>query len=520
MTRINVFRGNEYVPCLPIFDLTATSSRWSLLTPEERDIATQTAGVHLITPLASAGLNMWECLKGLRLARTVGEWRDRSTQLERVKAVLLKDDDENTRKKYLEATRVRYILLGAAGDQGQRNAHELVESVLLFRTAGDWRPFPARPPFSVVLADHFNKTDPKALPFGPRRIEDVPITMWEFDPKDPDEAACHAVERDATVRRWDEDAELLANRNPLWTDKFRDDELRAFPDDPVCPYLTARGRVVDAKERGCALAAVAPLPGGFTRSGVEVATRHVKNLILIVRRLIHRAANAKAVTPEVANHAVCDLNQLDCLLREGWVSQELRERLHRRDNYSVGGAVRPSVHEALVEYAGHVFWAFREAINSVSPAATVERDRMRVGPWQWHEMMRALPVVKQERQELISALDDRKYQELAADLDRESALLLAQAPSTPSNGNNQNPGGRKRLTSATDPKQTAKRNVYELIRTARDEHPGWGPQALFQHFKADKQFCEQATVAGVKVAPKLFRAAIKWIDANPADHKT
>jgi hypothetical protein len=400
VTRIAVPRGNEWVTVPAPRDLTASSPRWSLLTPDEQEIAIRTAGERVLTPLVSARQVMRECLKGLRLARTVAEWRERSARLERVKAVMFKEaDDDSIRRRFLNAARIRLILLGADRGEAEQIAPELVESVVAFRTAGNWQPLQVRRPWI---------DDPTA-----------DIRDPSYDEKDQAEAE----------RLWDADTLLLVNRSTHWKDRYEDHELRAFPDDPVCPFSTARGPVIDYESRLYLSPEEREVPAGFTRPGVELATRHVKDLLAFARMLIHRATDAERMTPSEAAGTAKDLDELSVQLRSKWASEELREHLHRHrsGNYSVAGVIRPSVHETVEQLARNVWSAFRNALNSASLSGTLEFGRMMAGPWQWHEVLRAFLVLKRDQPELLSALDGQGFQQLNADLERESAQLLAAA---------------------------------------------------------------------------------------------
>lgn len=81
-------------------------------------------------------------------------------------------------------------------------------------------------------------------------------------------------------------------------------------------------------------------------------------------------------------------------------------------------------------------------------------------------------------------------------------------------------GGRTPLAHATDPKGKARRNVYELVRKAKEDNPKWGKKEMHRHFKEHKDVKNLVTEAGLSFDLKLFNAALRWIERNPAGHIT
>lgn len=81
-------------------------------------------------------------------------------------------------------------------------------------------------------------------------------------------------------------------------------------------------------------------------------------------------------------------------------------------------------------------------------------------------------------------------------------------------------GGRRRFTESKKPEEQAKRNVYELIRAAKEDQPRWGKKQLHEHFKDKKDFLQLVRQARLTYEVDLFHKALVWIKANPAGQKS
>ncbi|MDB5306905.1 MAG: hypothetical protein JWO38_1107 [Gemmataceae bacterium] len=77
--------------------------------------------------------------------------------------------------------------------------------------------------------------------------------------------------------------------------------------------------------------------------------------------------------------------------------------------------------------------------------------------------------------------------------------------------------GRRRLEEAKhlSPAMEALLNTYRIIRAAVQAHPGWGPKALMNYFRGNKEFRKRVGEAKRGFDEKLFRAALDWIKGNP-----
>lgn len=392
---VAVPRGNEWVQFAPL-PLDSTSPYWSLLTSDEQCVALETATVRPVMTLVMAEKTILECLIDLRLARSVQDWRRLFARLERVKGVFFQSfNDEAIRESFLVPLRVRFILLGAGRDEAERIAPELIDAVIRLRNAGRWSPPAARPP----LGD-----DPYA------DIREFYLDQREFD---------------AFQRQWDADATAIQSSQKGWSKPYLDDELRAFPNDPPPDlFQNARGPRIDRFTFAQPPVSTALCPTGFTREAVDHATRHVQELLFFASRLLHPHSQSDP-SSDVPLFMAKRFDQLGQRLRTNWASPELRERMVRirRTNFEVGGVVGLSVHEAVEELARQVWFAVRSAVGHAVDPGGKELDRMTFGPFQWHEMARAIPRLREVATVLISALDSVGHQRLECELRREAAEL-------------------------------------------------------------------------------------------------
>ena len=127
-------------------------------------------------------------------------------------------------------------------------------------------------------------------------------------------------------------------------------------------------------------------------------------------------------------------------------------RLASPENYAVGGIVNVTAHEALEELARRVYDAFRCAIsNTAFSNDTEERDRALYGPWHGHEVRGAAPELVEKHGELLAAFASTAFQKHIANLERESARLIAGAGNAP-----KGPSGNKEFDELTP--------LYKAIR--------------------------------------------------------
>lgn len=104
---------------------------------------------------------------------------------------------------------------------------------------------------------------------------------------------------------------------------------------------------------------------------------------------------------------------------------------------------------------------------------------------------------------------------MALPLDEFDQLRRDAAKATPADKKRVREGGRPKLGEGpkATPQDVALRNVYELIRAAKQD--GWGVKALMKHFTEDKAFRGRVRDAGEVWGSALFKNAIAWISDNP-----
>lgn len=352
--------------------------------------------------LCMAERTLLESLIDLRLVRNFNDWlvfSDRLTQVK--KAVFGERTDAAFLADSLTSCRVRLILLGATPEEARSIAKKLIDHVVGLRSAGEWVPDAARHP-RVASA----KSD---------------IRHWAND---------SAEHRARAAQCWQEDGKKLRTSRSTWSRRFLDDELRAFAEDPPPdPFCAAQKFVLNRSVMAVLQARFTESPPGFTRQAVEYATKHIKGLVYAVRHLIQLAANPLNLDFESADHVAISLDDLTRDLRSAWASPILLEAFHRTSttNYQIANVVMPTVHEALEEVARRGFFAYQNAIARVSFPDGEELDRMFHGPWHGHEVESAIGLIGQAHPELLTTFGSIELQTHLANLDRESALLLANA---------------------------------------------------------------------------------------------
>jgi hypothetical protein len=363
------------------------------LTPEDREIARQTAEDRPVMFLGMALEVVAECLSDFRRASDRAELAFLGDRLTRVVARTLDGATaDEFRARYTVPTRVRLVLLGAARVDAERLSTAAVDSILDLTREG--------PQPSPRLCRH-------------------DVTQF--------------VDRNTVTRRWDANARWLATAGTLRAELgvYLHHELRAFPlDPPPDPLLAARGpRYQPARPEARSTGPLEPL----TAAAVEKATRHAEALLawsrLVVDKATRAAGDADGTTADdLGQYAAEQWESLGEELHQSGCFDPLRDHLHliREENYVVADVVAPSAHEATRELARRVWMAFRSGVCATADG--IEAERRFHGPWQGHEIVAALAWFRREASALVHALGQVGSHALGADLKRESARLKRLVP--------------------------------------------------------------------------------------------
>ena len=185
-----------------------------------------------------------------------------------------------------------------------------------------------------------------------------------------------------------------------------------------------------------------PDTSAVTASEVQAATKYAKHVLyLAASAALESTRTSEALTfgdPAIrfAEWAAGELQELHHLLCSGRTSPGLKLLMARvrRSNYHVGGVSAGSVHDAAVELARRVRRGYQGAVvRTASRGPIADREpgetrRLSLGPWTAEEVLHAFPQFSQRNHILIAALGRDALDEITADLDRESADLLAVLP--------------------------------------------------------------------------------------------
>jgi hypothetical protein len=396
-------RGNGIDPPPRVYSLNEESEYWSLLTPEEQNIAKSSQAQRSVLWLSMACQTFSECLIDARMSRLGKEWEYRTARLNRVKKVLYSSrglggkEGAAFRSTLHPTTKVRLVLLGASVSDADAISKETVDYLEEWRHAGQTMP----PRLGEFIA-----------------TEEVDLRFSPF---------ISVAKRKLVEKQWDRETELLTRNKQLRIHKFLADELRSFPTDPpICHFHVAQGQRIrhqkpksNSKKKSLA----------FSIKTIDQTKKYCQGLLDSALLLIHHAQLINSEREkEFSNSERGDF------IAEQWEHMHTELTTHgipecveqalatvRQSNYKLGNVEAPSVHQAIEEICRQLVLKMRAVM---APIGKNQGQIWEHEWWQGHEVARHIPILLSNSTNFAKVFNRTKNQAVQAELSRESGLLL------------------------------------------------------------------------------------------------